>query len=277
MNLSPLVFIFFILLFILVLWIIKKIKNSKTICCVYAYYEKDDFYRENLEYFLKHVVLRKPKNIIFYLVVNGTCSIPRFPDNIKVIYRENKGYDFGGFSHCVSKYLPSQSKCYDYYMFLNSSIRGPFPKHIDWQREFLSLFISDDIKLVGTSINILPTGGKPLTHVQSMFFILEKEAFFYLRDEKHFFNEEDPILQEKDQSKIIYEKEIGLSQMILDKNWNLNCILPRYKNLDYRKLTENINTSGTDPYFHNAYFGNTIQPEDVIFFKTNRYPVENLT
>lgn len=23
--------------------------------------------------------------------------------------------------------------------------------------------------------------------------------------------------------------------------------------------------------------GNTIQPEDVIFFKTNRYPVENLT
>jgi hypothetical protein len=72
---------------------------------------------------------------------------------------------------------------------------------------------------------------------------------------------------------IIYLKEVGLSQIALNNGWNINCILSKYKNLDYLNLNTDINSTSTDgdPYYPNKYFGNTINPYEVIFFKNNRF------
>ena len=66
-----------------------------------------------------------------------------------------------------------------------------------------------------------------------MFFILN-----YLLSQK-FFNEEQ-INNYDDIQDVVINCELRLSQLILKNNWNINCIYPLYKNIDYRKQTEFI-------------------------------------
>ena len=103
-----------------------------------------------------------------------------------------------------------------------------------------------------------------------MFFAIDKEYFLYL-DKINFFNEQE--LNNKDFYYVIVNKEIGLSQIALKNNWNINCILENYKNLDYSQVKKDINpySKNGDAYFPNKFFGNTIKKEDVIFFKMNRF------
>ncbi len=243
--------------------------NNKYVC-LYAYYEKNDQYKENLKIFLETAIL---DNVDYYIIINGKCTLelPK-KDNINIIYRENIGYDFGAYSHCIHKYI---SKDYDYYIFINGSVRGPYiSSDKNWLNEFLKLFNSPDVKLVGTSINILTyccnvdlekeyLYKPPYSHIQSMFFILNKDGFKYLMD-LNFFNEE--IINNYTMYELIINKEIKLSQLILKNNWNINCILEKYKNKDYRQVKHNFNPSNDDPYYINGYFGKTIKPDEVIFF-----------
>ena len=63
----------------------------------------------------------------YYFVINGDYSIifPNKP-NIKIYTRENKGYDFGAYSYIVHKL-----KRYDYYFFMNTSVKGPYLNNND--------------------------------------------------------------------------------------------------------------------------------------------------
>ena len=49
--------------------------------------------------------------------------------------------------------------------------------------------------------------------------------------------------------------------------------MDKYKNLDYRTIKNDINPTSAygDTYLPNKYFGRTIAPDDVIFFKNNRF------
>ena len=66
-----------------------------------------------------------------------------------------------------------------------------------------------------------------------------------------------------------------MSQLILDNGWNFNCLLSKYRGIDYRLLERDINPTSRngDPYWPGAYFGETIRPEEVVFFKINRLAV----
>jgi len=233
---------------------------------MYAYYEKNEMYADNLRYFLKYGIV---SNIDYYIIINGKCTveIPHLK-NITVIHRENEGYDFGAWSHCI-KYL---QKMYDYYIFINSSVRGPYRS--EWLHEFLELFDDvSNVKLVGTSINVhTPKNSNYIfPHVQSMFFILDSEAFYYLKN-INFFNEDK--YNKSNFATIVHNGEIEMSTLVLKNNWNINCILTKYRGYDYRRIKSNFNKHADiyegDPYYDGAYFGDTIKPKDVIFFKMNR-------
>ena len=250
---------------------------DKKICCLYVYYEKNIKYKFNFMYFLNNAIL---ENIDYYIIINGVSSI-NIPEknNIRVFYRKNDGYDFGAYSHLIKKI----NKNYNYYFFINTSVLGPFINNYNkkWYEYFIELF-NKDTKIVGTSINIyqkyivsnynlINMYGKKnvFSHIQSMFFCIDNEYFNYLQN-INFFNEEE--LLNKDFNYIIAYKEIGLSQIALNNNWNINCLLPNYKNLDYRRLNYDINIKSRngDPYYDKSYFGTNIKKEDVIFYKTNR-------
>lgn len=253
------------------------IENPR-IVCFYAYYEKNEEYKQNFKYFLKRGIL---KNVKYYIVVNGECSVDIAEwGNIVVLRRPNKGYDFAAYAHAIQK-LEDE---FDYYFFLNTSVKGPFypasvnPKWVDY---FLPLF-SKDTKLVGTAVNIYTIsqhndynleriyGHKaPFTHLQTMFFGMDRELFQYL-DDISFFSEVE--LELKGIEYVIVFKEIGLTQKVLAKGWNINCILPEYRDLDYRTLKEDINPTSLngEMYYYGRYFGKTVKPEQVIFYKGYR-------
>jgi hypothetical protein len=259
-------------------------KNEKTLI-IYAYYEKNYEYIKNLEFFLKFGLYDDIDYI--FCIANKTCSIqiPSLP-NIKIILRDNIGYDFGAYADALETI---DINLYNNFFFINTSVRGPFlPKELRsttrWTDHFLKL-LTNDTKLVGTTINIynitdpddqiyrhlnlLTEKGytAPFPHVQTQLFAIDNEALQYIIS-SGFFNK--PM--ETNYYKFIALYEVLLSQLILKKNWNINCILPKYKDLDYRTLTYDINPSNLngDPGCHNSYFGGTIEPYDVIFIKTNR-------
>ena len=111
----------------------------------------------------------------------------------------------------------------------------------------------------------------PYNHVQSMFFVLKNDYLEYLNSINFF--DEELINKINDFNYLIVFKEIGLSQIALNNGWNINCILEKYKYLDYRILNHDINPTSKngDPYYNTAFFGENIKKEDIIFYKINRF------
>ena len=279
--------IIIIIIIILILFIIKEKyynnidnfsdTNNKYVC-MYAYYEKNEEYKENLIYFLQNGLL---EYVDYYIIINGECTvdIPNL-NNIKVLKRENKGFDFGAWSYCIKQL----TKEYDYYVFLNTSVRGPYlseediNNNVSWLDKFLVLFNNKDIKMVGTTIiifylkyfnsfynliynykeiyykdNNIDIYDEYLTHIQSMFFILNNEGLNYLLSQNFF--DEDRINNYNDILDIIINYEIRLTQLILKNNWNIGSILDIYKNIDFRTNTDFINNEIP------------LKNEEIIFYK----------
>lgn len=265
--------LFFLSFMMILIFFMRKRPTRNRMCCLYNYFEKNDQYKDNFEYFLRHGIL---PTIDYYVIVNGGCSveIPR-NKNMTVYFRENIGYDFGAYSHAIKR----MKQKYKFYFFINTSVRGPLlgeGEDPDWTSRFIGL-LGGDTRMAGTSINIHTDNlerffGKKnvYSHVQSMFFVMD-DVVFSLLEEQDFFNEDE--INGMDLQSVIYHKEVGLSQIVLGQGWNINSILPEYKGLDYRVLDHDINPTSLsgDPYYPGAYFGGTIDPSRVIFFKNNRW------
>ena len=277
LSILLLTIIFFIIIMVINNNYVKRelFKNANKICVVYNYYEKNNDYKENFDYFLNNGILGE---VDYYIVINGFCSI-KIPkeENIFIYYRDNIGYDFGAFSYIVNNKLTTT---YDYYFFLNTSVRGPYlkDKNKKWYDYFIPLF-NENVHLVGTSINICTNKNYCLydkkykknvnPHVQSMFFCIDQKYFNELKEED-FFNEIE--INKMNFTELIRDKEVKLSQIAIEKGYNINCILSKYKNKDYVNIRNDINPTSNDgdPYFKNSYFSETINPYEVIFYKTNR-------
>lgn len=252
---------------------------SNKIAIIYAYYEKDNTYITNLNYFLKLGIYPECD---YYFIINGICSVI-FPNqnNIKVMRRENEGFDFGGYYHALNNMDKNK---YDYFIFMNTSVRGPFlPNYISikWYEPFLNL-IKDDVKLVGPTINIynlkntdlinyIKTEEKfetPYPHVQTQLFAMDKECLLFLIEKKIFDKNTYTNLR-----KIMALKEILMSLYVLKNNWNISCLIPEYQNIDYRTIQDDINPTSynNDCNLIQGCFGRTIHPYESIFVKVSRF------
>lgn len=266
MNFNWLLFLLSLSMTVILLCVLTFLSMDRPkLACIYAYFEKDALYKENLRFFLKHG-LNVP-NMTYYIIVNGECTVP-IPLKVNVVYRANAGYDFGAWSHALSIF-PMHD--FDFVFFLNTSVRGPFRER--WPDHFLERF-KGNTKLVGTSINIhhATSQGPPFQpHVQSMFFCLDREALAFLMGQGFF----DPLSTTgKSFQEVIREKEIGMSRRLLDNGWNIDCVLSKYQGRDYRRIDTDINPTSVkgDPYYVGAYFGGTIDPKEAVFFKNARLP-----
>jgi len=248
------------------------------IVVLFSYYEKNDIYKKNLEFFLKLGVYDEC-DYVFIISGTSTVNIPE-KSNIKVLYRDNIDYDFGAYTDGLK--IIDINK-YDYFTFINSSVRGPFiPSfvNIKWYQPFINL-LKDNVKLVGTTINILNTESsselqlfrkltnfeKPYTHVQSQMFVVDRDCLTYLINNNFFTN-----YTYQNYSEFIAITEILMSQLVLKNGWNISCVVPEYQNQDYKLLKEDINKTSIngDPNFTGACFGRTIHPYECIFIKINR-------
>src|SRR5437764_11139910 len=106
------------------------------------------------------------ENVDFIIICNNKETEFTVPSYCKKINRDNIGYDFGGWSDALL--TNDLYKNYDNYIFVNSSVDGPFLRP-NFTGKWTDIFIDglkDNVKLFGSTINTLQM---PMhaSHIQS--------------------------------------------------------------------------------------------------------------
>jgi hypothetical protein len=208
-------------------------------------------------------------DVDYIIVINGhECNENiYFPnlDNLTIIKRDNIGFDFGGYNSAL-EYIEKNNKIYDHYFFLNSGVIGPIIPHyfVDshWREVFIKK-INERVKLVGTTIVCLPHNddGKYGPKVEGFFFMTDNIGLHLLKEEKTIF------CNHQDKHSAIVNGEYGLSNCILKNGYSLDCMLPRYQNIDWRDQSNYNLNNNIHPSRENSFYGYSINPYDVIFHK----------
>lgn len=135
-------------------------------------------YSDRVKHFINNCTF-KDENTDFIIISNGCQEKIDYPNYVKFILRENKGFDFGGWSDALL--TNNLYRGYENFIFVNSSVVGPFlPPYYKgkWTDIYLN-GLKDNIKLFGSTINTIYN---PVTssHVQSYIFSINKETLEYL-------------------------------------------------------------------------------------------------
>lgn len=220
----------------------------------------------NLDFFVKKELTYK-ENIDYIIVINGIHCDISFPilDNLTVIRRANKGYDFGGHATALT-YIKNHNKDYDYYFFMNSGVFGPIlrPKfdYAHWSEVFINK-ISDIVKLVGTTIVCLSSSdsGGYGPKVEGFFFMTDKVGLKLLQNERTIF------IEHPDKVSAIVNGEYGLSNCILKNGYSIDCMLKPYQGINWKDSKNYNKNNNLFPSRRNSFYGYSINPYQVIFHK----------
>jgi hypothetical protein len=231
---------------------------------VYTYFSSSssDY---NLDFFVKKELSYKD-NIDYIIVINGYnySDHIKFPEltNLTIIKRENIGYDFGGHNAA----LESIKKSYDFYFFMNSGVIGPIIPYYFTLTHWTDIFIkkiNDSVKLVGTTIVCLAendSGGYG-PKIEGFFFMTDNIGLELLKNQKNIF------CNHQNKFNAIVNGEYGLSNCILKNGYSIDCMLPKYQNINWtNKANYNMNNN-RHPARKNNFYGSSINPYDVIFHK----------
>lgn len=259
-------------------------KNRK-IAVLYHHYLGTPDGEENLDFFLKNGVV--PTCDYFFNIVGASSVIQPPYENCRFYFSENDDMDYGGFRNLINNYIDICK--YEFFIFLNSTVRGPYYKANDakneanWSEHFISP-LNGDIHLSGAAISILHPSSPHaqdfhaehnskgvIPHVQSMAYTMTRQLLEMLLAAGFF----DRSLNNS-RNNIISGYELFLSTLVLKVGYNISASLPRYQNIDYRTLTFDFNPTSVngDALFPGAYFGNSVDPFDNLFVKTRRNYVD---
>ena len=256
--------------------------KMKNLAVIYHYFEVNDTYRDNLTFFLNNGI---QEDADYYFFISGECTAPLIEQyNVRFIFIENRNHDFGGVSEFSRLY---GNLGYEFYIFLNSSMRGPFvPTYFisPWHIAFTSR-LSEQTVIIGSSINLLPeTSGHsihfgenfnykpPYIHVQTTAYALSRKAFNHLHKSQ--------VLTTKhklDKTEIVSSYEIRISQEIMSQGWSIGALLPLYEQFNHCnfELEFNGTLKNGDPLYKNAFFHRSVHPYETIFIKTNRNMIDD--
>lgn len=216
--------------------------------------------------------LFKDDNVDFVVICNNLDIKLNLPDYVKVVIRDNKGFDFGGWSEgLLSNDL---YKNYDYFIFVNSSVLGPFlPSY--YKGKWTDIFIDglvDDVKLYGITINC---ERDPIfkTHIQSYLFSMDKETLEFLIKNGIF----DMNILIKTYDELVENKEMLMSRLIIEKGWNIGCLCDYYKEVDFRfkdKQPKDYDINYIADLMYPKYRNIFWNEYQLVFIKGNRFGIE---
>jgi hypothetical protein len=221
----------------------------------------------NLHFFVNKELSYK-NNIDYIIVINGHEYNEHiiFPclENVTILKRDNIGYDFGG-HNCALEHIKENGKSYDYYFFMNSGVIGPIiPHYLDqhWTTLFIKK-INDRVKLVGTTIACLPPNdcGGYGPKVEGFFFMVDTIGLDLLLKEQTIF------CNHSHKSDAIVYGEYGLSNCILKNGFTIDCMIPKYQNIDWTNPKNYNLNNNIHPSRKNSFYNQSINPYDVIFHK----------
>jgi hypothetical protein len=209
-------------------------KKGKTLIS-YAYTDCGEICRRNLQYFCRVAISETP-SYDFIIISNGPCPTCKSDadiaktlslSNVEFLERENKGFDFGAYSHGLEK---MEWDKYAYFIFLNAGIRGPLVTARElqnirqWPEMFLSR-LSDKVKMVGPVISC-----ERHVHMPSILFAIEKATVKLFMSKNIFTREAQSIDQ------LVTESEVFMSKLLFDEGYTIDCLMLQYQGVDWRKI-----------------------------------------
>ena len=222
----------------------------------FAYHEGSFLEARNLEYFVEAGIWNQP-DIDFIVIVNGqNCSIclqkesKIYLPNVRILHRENEGFDFAGYSEALSSIMHSD---YSYFLFLNGGVRGPLLPCYQlqnlqrWHTIFTSMF-NERVKLVGPTISC-----ELQVHVQSHMFALDSTGLS-LALNNHIFTASGKSIDE-----LITYSELGLTDTIMNAGYTIDCLLLQYQGWNWEVLWRSFRrgrrkcNNGLNPNYEQAY------------------------
>ena len=186
---------------------------------------------ERVEQFIQNSIFYD-ENVDFIVISNDKTAVFTVPNYVKTIFRDNIGYDFGGWSDALL--TDNLYEKYDKFIFVNSSVIGPFIQE-GYQGKWTDIYLNglkNNVKLFGSTINTCTDPYK--AHVQSYIFAMEKPTLDYLIQEGIF------SIQKYTEtlSDTVWNKEVLMSIIIIENNWNIGSLLPYYHNVDFTFKTK---------------------------------------
>jgi len=225
---------------------------------LYTFHNNTISNNRTLQQLMKHV---NESQHLLIIINNMNLTIHIKKEYVTFINRENKGYDFGAWGAGLSTINIDD---YKYYIFINGSA-GCLQLTPDWTDNYTNK-LDDTLRLFGSTINCMDD---PINkaHIQTYIFSMEASTVKILLD-NNIFN----INNDLSMKNVINNYEIKMSRIIIDKGYNIGCLMNIYKNIDFRfldkKLPMNIK------FYNDIHHSNSLNIlwsiEEVIFFKYNR-------
>lgn len=232
---------------------------------LYVFHE----YNDRVDYFIKNAIFYD-ESIDFVVISNKKDCEFYVPEYVKKVFRDNIGYDFGGWSDALL--TDDLYKKYNHFIFVNSSVMGPFlPKN--YNRRWTDIYLSglkDNVKLFGSTINCIDD---PLhkSHVQSYIFSMDKETLDFLISCDIF----STINYAPTFHDAIWQKEVLMSRRLIERGWNIGSLHSYYQNVDFtfsNKAPSDYAISFINDIMYEHYRGSMWNEYELVFIKGNRCP-----
>lgn len=269
----------------------------------YAYFEKDDVQPANLDFFLRvgagyaaHHFVRPKRTHINLIVAGDVCSpchriqpgltsVPIPPsvpsvrkalvsEHAAVLYRkENSGMDFA--SHSVGLlWLAAASTLHQfrYFIFLNSSVRGPFvpaymPPHWQWTDAFTGL-LQRGHALAACSITCLPAVdlGGPGPRAESWAFALDRRGLDTALQSNVFAKRSCKLCDDG----VVVGSEYGLSKAVLGAGLTMATLMTKYRpDVNWSNASHWHCNNNVHPSREQTYDGVSQHPLELVFVKSS--------
>lgn len=242
-------------------------KSGRTLVS-YIFADADPQYYHNLVYFVEKGVTKEPF-VDYIIVIQQTQSLkglqlPTLPYNARYIMHTNECYDWGTFGWLLFHSGEVDYNAYAYFIFVNSSVRGPFkpsylPDSIHWTKAFTDR-LTDDVKLVGPTISCVgvpfnanqSNEWRRVAHVQSYALATDMVGLRLLindgnvsltRHSANNFHEgvsscSTMLMQvfkcHETRWDAVWYSELGSSMALQQAGFNIGSFLVRYQNIDFR-------------------------------------------
>ena len=233
---------------------------------LYTFHE----YNERVTYFIQNALFQRD-DVDFLVIccdINDTRMETELPSYVKLMKRENIGFDFGAWADGLFKDNLYQS--YDNFICVNSSVIGPFYPHYylgNWTDIYIN-GLKNNVKLFGSTINCIHINDF-VPHVQSYIFAVDKECLDYLIESNIFTNN-----YETNFSVLIEQKELKMSLLVLARGWNIGCLHKHYKDIDFAKNERTVYNYKVTLYndvMYQEYLDKHVwELNELVFVKGNR-------
>jgi lipopolysaccharide biosynthesis protein len=233
---------------------------------LYTFHE----YNERVTYFIQNALFQRD-DVDFLVIccdINDTRMETELPSYVKLMKRENIGFDFGAWADGLFRDNLYQN--YNRFIFVNSSVIGPFYPHYypgNWTDIYVS-GLENNVKLFGSTINCIHINDF-VPHVQSYIFAVDKECLDFLIQSNIFTNH-----YETNFTVLIEQKELKMSLLVLARGWNIGCLHKHYKDIDFvknKRTVYNYKITLYNDVMYQEYLDKHVwELNELVFVKGNR-------